>query len=220
MGVKAEGRVLADEGARGRAPEPPGVPWLFPGVMGRGEEENALRRGEEISGDAAKPRATGVCILCGVGGSEYPERVGNMTFDASDTTERAERLDTRSGRLVVLKEDVVDGARARWGGDDGPGGTDRGGPRGRPICGEVGWGACCGGWERGKDTKFWNLVGRRAAVDFGDAGGLALGNRGIGGRGAQTWSPRSAMATGWLQFEHFTVGRIWETRGCGGAARR
>lgn len=35
---------------------------------------------------------------------------------------------------------------------------------------------------------------------------------GTGGVGSQTWSPSSWMGTGWLQFEHLTVGRICEMR--------
>ena len=34
---------------------------------------------------------------------------------------------------------------------------------------------------------------------------------------AHTWSPSSDMGTGALQFEHFTVGRIWEMRSEPGA---
>lgn len=49
-------------------------------------------------------------------------------------------------------------------------------------------------------------------MERGDIGGLAAGKAGTGGTSAQTWSPRSAMGTGWLQFEHLTVGRIWEMR--------
>lgn len=50
-------------------------------------------------------------------------------------------------------------------------------------------------------------------AERGDSGGL-----GNGGTGAQTWSPSSVMATGWLQLEHLTVGRICEMRSEAGCA--
>lgn len=54
------------------------------------------------------------------------------------------------------------------------------------------------------------------AVDLGDMGGLMIG------AGGQTWSPSSDIGTGWLQVEHLTVGRIWESlafSGGGGISR-
>ena len=75
-----------------------------------------------------------------------------------------------------------------------------------------------GDWASGGFTSSWSLVGRRAATDRGDCGGLSAGIWGTGGTGAQTWLSSSEMLTGWLQVEHLTVGRIWEIRSEPGAA--
>ena len=58
---------------------------------------------------------------------------------------------------------------------------------------------------------FWYLDFMNDA-EVGDMGGFSFA-AGSGGTLGQTRSPRFAMGTGWLQFEHLTVGRTCEIRG-------
>lgn len=88
---------------------------------------------------------------------------------------------------------------------------------------------CGGGWALGGDepkrrllggardgagpgdfTRPCNRWGRRDVAAAGDT--VGFGKVGTGGGLAQMCSPSSERGTGWLQFEHLTVGRSWEMR--------
>ena len=149
--------------------------------------------------------------------------MGNATCDVPGDDPRASGLGVRSGRCCAfgMFREAMEGARTRGAMAAGPtlttlccssaaggGGTvfaerDLRGPPG--LCGVAGRFA----------MMFWYLPCIKEAV-VGDWGGFALAARVGGGR--QTWSPSSAMGTGWLQFEHLTVGSIWEIRPGSGPA--
>jgi hypothetical protein len=67
------------------------------------------------------------------------------------------------------------------------------------------WG---GGPATGSPGEVTRVEGGFAALTCGCGKGV-LGSAGTGGCFVQTCSPSSARATGWLQLEHFTVGRTW-----------
>ena len=209
-------RILAEDGARGRRARGAGVPR--PGVG----DLSAPAPGAVRAASAA--RTSGGRDAAGLSGkgmrAEPEELVGETGESRLGRVSRASGLGTRSGRLSeplrALSDETDERVRVREEEEDWAGGAGL-------FCRA---GRCC--WARadlrgelwaggGLLTRLWSFVGRRAATERGDWGGLRAGICGTGGTGAQTWSPRSAILTGWLQVEHFTVGRIWDMRSEPGA---
>jgi hypothetical protein len=161
--------------------------------------------------------------------------VGNAIFVVLGRLSRAGGLDTRS-ECDELRESVEadEDVRARGDGMQGLGlGVRREDSELRGPFGLASW--VLGGREAGPEDDgrgggfaagggvlgdAWGVAGRLPAMRFwyfcwkkegevGDMGGFGDA-AGIDEEGLQTWSPSSAMGTGWLQVEHLTVGRIWD----------